>query len=921
MYTSSVAIAAMLLAANATAAFAQQSPAVDDQQAPQTGATPATPAPEDMDPGEDIVVTAGIQRGAVISDVQPELQLNAADIRAYGASSIEDLLNQLSPQTGSSRGRGGEMPVVLVNGKRISGFQEIRSIPPEAIERVDILPEEAAIAYGYRADQRVVNFVLRQRFRAITTDIELGAPTAGGRHDLEIEGNQFHVNGDSRMLIDVKVEQASRLLESQRDIIPTPTSQPFSIAGNIVSPTDGGEIDPALSALVGQPVTVAGVPASAATSAPQLGDFVAGANNPNPSDEARYRTLLPQTSEVSIGASLTRPLSDSVQATFSARFGSTSSESWLGLPDTQLLLPAANPFSPFGTDVTLLRSASAPGALIRDAKGWTGRLAAALNGQFSGSWRWSFTASHDHSDSRTTTDRSMDVSDVQARINALDPAFNPFAENAINGPLSRDVVTSNNDITELNAVMNGALFEIPAGRVSTTFKAGAVRRDLQGETTRNLISIPRDLQREEGRGSVSLDIPLTSTRNDVLAAIGDLSLNLNVEGEHFSDFGDLVTWGGGATWRPTSKMQILASFTSEEGAPSISQLGDPLQSTPNVRVFDYVQGETVEITRIDGGNAQLSADKRRVLKIGGRISPITDTDFSIQADYVTTRISDPVSGFPTATAEIEVAFPQRFLRDADGRLLQIDNRPINFQQSNRRELRWGFNFSEKLEPTKSEKLAMEKRRAEFMERRKAAEAAGKSVPNIPGLQAAGGGPGQRPGGGFGGPGRMNPGEGRFQLSVFHIFRLEDTILIREGVPELDLLNGSATGSSGGSPRHIVEVRAGVNKNGLGARLSLNWQSGTRVLVDPSGPPSADDLSFSPLTTVGLRFFADLGQRPGLAIKHPFLRGARISLGIDNLFDDRIDVRDRAGLTPINYQPDLIDPIGRRVEISFRKVFF
>jgi hypothetical protein len=124
------------------------------------------PAPEELEEGEEveeIVVTGQRQRGAVIGDIPPEIQLNARDVRALGAGSIAEVLEALAPQTQSGRGRGGR-PVVLLNGKRISGFREIRNIPPEAIQRIDILPEEVALKYGYRADQRVVNFVLRRRF-------------------------------------------------------------------------------------------------------------------------------------------------------------------------------------------------------------------------------------------------------------------------------------------------------------------------------------------------------------------------------------------------------------------------------------------------------------------------------------------------------------------------------------------------------------------------------------------------------------------------------------------------------------------------------------------------------------------------------------------------------------------------------------
>ena len=63
---------------------------------------------------------------------------------------------------------------MLLNGQRISGFRELRDIPTEAIQRVEILPEEVALKYGYRADQKVVNIVLRQRFRSTVAQIGAG---------------------------------------------------------------------------------------------------------------------------------------------------------------------------------------------------------------------------------------------------------------------------------------------------------------------------------------------------------------------------------------------------------------------------------------------------------------------------------------------------------------------------------------------------------------------------------------------------------------------------------------------------------------------------------------------------------------------------------------------------------------------------
>jgi hypothetical protein len=161
-----------------------------------------------------------------------------------------------------------------------------------------------------------------------------------------------------------------------------------------------------------------------------------------------------------------------------------------------------------------------------------------------------------------------------------------------------------------------------------------------------------------------------------------------------------------------------------------------------------------------------------------------------------------------------------------------------------------------------------------------------------------------------------------QVALFHTWTFRNEIGIGPGLPVLDLLNGSAVGSAGGAPRHRVELRAGAGRRGLGARLSANWQSGTSVLVDPSGATqSPDDLFFSPRVTASLRLFADLGQRPDVVTKLPFLRGSRISLNVDNIFNDRINVRNRLGAEPLGFQRDQLDPLGRTVTLSLRKLFF
>jgi len=113
----------------------------------------------------------------------------------------------------------------------------------------------------------------------------------------------------------------------------------------------------------------------------------------------------------------------------------------------------------------------------------------------------------------------------------------------------------------------------------------------------------------------------------------------------------------------------------------------------------------------------------------------------------------------------------------------------------------------------------------------------------------------------------------------------------------------------------VEAQAGWSNSGLGAHLSGSWRSATKVEGGTNG-----DLRFSDVATFDLRLFANLGERFDLVAKHPWLIGSSVHLDVDNLLDEKPKVRDALGEVPFSYQQNLLDPLGRTVTISFRKLF-
>ncbi|WP_433952177.1 TonB-dependent receptor [Brevundimonas diminuta] len=908
-------------------ALASLSPA--DTAAPaappqSTPAQTATPVPqEELDDGAydlgtlETVTTA--RRGAALGDYEPELTLDEEQIKAYGASSIEELMTLLEPVTRSSRGGS---PVFLVNGRRISGFREIRGIPPEAIERTEILPEETALSYGYSADQRVVNFVLKADFRSVTMQASARRPDQGGRTMTDLESNILRISGKQRWTLDLEYERDTPLFETERNI--TRDGVPYDLTGNVTAP-GGGEIDPALSALLGQSVTTASVGAGAAGGA-SLSDFGVG---PRADDLTAYRTLSPKRENSSISGSLVRDLNQTMSMTLSGELEDTSSFSYLGLPGLSLALPSASPYSPFAGDVLLHRYIDAPGALGRQTDTLSGQLGFLVDG-YLGDWRWTVNGGYDRTETKTRTGRGLNDDALQAGVTA--GTIDPFGDLGQLPANPFDTARSISSKSSLEGVINGTAWEGPAGSLTSTFKVGFDSQSLNSETLRfseeqqASVFSERSLSRDRTSASGNFNLPIASRDREVLGALGDLSANLNLAYEDLSDFGGLSAYTVGLNWSPWEPVNFTASWADEQKAPSMSQLNDPTLSTPNVPVYDFATGQSVNIVRIEGGNPNLSEETKRVLKFGVNLTPLKDKDLRFTANYTRTETEGSIASFPTITPELEAALPERFTRDLDGNLLSIDARPLNFQKAEQQEIRWGLNFSTAF--GKPDPAAMARMNARSGGGSRGPGGGARTVMRVqggppPGGHSAGGAPSgggmrMQPGGGRGRGGGMMPGQGRFNISLYHTYRIQDEITIRDGLPVLDLLDGAAIGARGGQSRNEVQLQMGAFKSGMGGFLNANWKESTRI---NGGSSPDDDLSFSDLTTVNLNLFADLSSRESLVSRYPWLKGARVSVGVENIFDQRLKVRDGLGETPLSYQPDYLDPLGRTFRISLRKILY
>lgn len=587
------------------------------------------PAPDEKSE-DDIVVTAERIRGQVDTDLPPVLELDEADIKAFGAGSIADLVAQLAPQVSSGSGRGSGQPIFLVNGKRVSGFREFRRYPPEAIVKVEVLPEEVALQYGYPATQRVINFILKDNFASRKVEVEYGGPTAGGRASGEAEASLLTINGSKRFQVGVEFNTSSMLTEDERGIIQTPGSVP---------------------------------------------DL---ATDPDP---ARFRSLAADSESIQLETTYNTVLGSSPDAgtiSLNANLQRQHSLSLSGLDTVLLTGPGAD---------TALRTLDA-NPLERRSTTTTAAFGSSIN-KPAGDWELALTLDATRTWSDSEIDKRRDttalVDAAAAGTLAIDGVLPSVADAGFDEANSR-TWTVDSLITA-----RGNPFVLPAGEASLTLDAGYKWNRIESEDTRSALG-ETQLTRGRINGGINLGLPLTSEREGFLGAVGDFTLNASAGVDHLSDFGTLTDWSTGLTWRIGDRLSLTGSYSARDEAPSLTALGAPEVVTFNVPVFDLANSETVLATVTTGGNPLLLAEKQRDIKLGASYDFDLFDRANFLVEYFRTKSSDVTVGFPVLTPTVEAAFPDRITRDSSGTLTAIDRRSVSFGERNSSRIRYGFNL-------------------------------------------------------------------------------------------------------------------------------------------------------------------------------------------------------------------------------------
>jgi len=320
-------------------------------------------------------------------------------------------------------------------------------------------------------------------------------------------------------------------------------------------------------------------------------------------------------------------------------------------------------------------------------------------------------------------------------------------------------------------------------------------------------------------------------------------------------------------WTPGDRLRFNTSLSTASNAPMSDQLYAPINYGEPISVFDLVTGESIQVVPILGGNPDLRAQRSDNFSAGMSTGPFTAKQLYFNLNYRRTDTRDGIGQLSEPTPALEAAFPNRFIRDADGRLVAIDRRPLNLASA----------VSDSISTHVSARLPL--------------------------------------------PWNLEGETQSLQINLNYDYRLTDVSRFGPGAPILDRI----AGIGGGQPRQSLNLNADTQRGRWSLNGSGRWQSSYRSLRDDR--PGPDDLHVRAFATLDLRLSFILMPRRNAAADTGAVPdsgrmsgGGQITLDIQNLFDTRPGARLADGRPAPGYGRDDRDPLGRQIRLQFAKRF-
>ena len=495
--------------------------------------------------------------------------------------------------------------LILVDGHRfpLSGLNHTLGdpniIPPNAIERVEVLPDGASSVYGSDAVAGVVNFITRRRFDGVEVNAQTGFGEGYNTYSGGIVGGKTWEGGSALAAYGYS-ERSALSYRSRADWIDGDNvAQGGTNFRNLNCPVG------AISASIGGVAT--------AWQYPYTTSF-ANTNANQPCFSTFNSDILPKESRHSTLVKVSQELTDKLTVSVDTVFSDRRNEQRNSRGTTTQTVTTANPFftRPAGTTLTSESVSIAfddllgPGAYTAAGE-QTWYIDPKVEYELTDTWTVSASALFGHNTSFQTQFGAICTSCVQQRLtgaaltsptgvgtpaitlttaNALDP-FNPLGSNRNAGILSSIIDTpqsqiSRHTIQDYRLQLGGDLFSLPGGPVKLALGGEFVNYTLTQDNARSL-NIGRttaeagtflhlDYQRDVKSAFAEILLPLVGPDQGI-PGIYKLDVNASARYDDYNDCGDTSNPKIGVNWELVEGLKFRGSYAKSFVAPALTSFG------------------------------------------------------------------------------------------------------------------------------------------------------------------------------------------------------------------------------------------------------------------------------------------------------------------------------------------------------------
>ena len=331
-------------------------------------------------------------------------------------------------------------------------------------------------------------------------------------------------------------------------------------------------------------------------------------------------------------------------------------------------------------------------------------------------------------------------------------------------------------LVDSDLTFNGSLARLDSGPVDATLRIRLAYEALESDFQVADVVDTSQAARKTFGAFANVSLPLLKTGHSSLLP-GDASLGFFAGVDAISDRSSGSKVGGSVTWIPFEPIRITLNASSETTPPSLDHLSGPIVITPNVRIFDFRSGETVDVTQVSGGNGNLRNEKSRTFTGSITFKPWATQNLTANGGIAISERRNAISVLPPPIAEVFEAFPQRLSVDEQGRLVRLDVRPINVARLDQKQIYWGVGWTSTIGKSKNDLIF--------------APIGGGAAALPPNARIIESPPGTPL------PPEIENALSRIFFSFRHVFRFENNVSLTDGSRELDLLNGFSLDLLGG----------------------------------------------------------------------------------------------------------------------------